>query len=110
MYKEIIIISLIIIFVIFFKYSNQNNEKIINNSNNKFIPSFKKHIRPLFRPIDINSMEWLFDLSKYEDVKKHHKAIYKSVKNKSMPCDVTGSWSSNKINLFKKWIDAGMKP
>lgn len=110
MYKEIIIvIFFIILIVIFEKYYDQHNKNNKNNENNKIIPSFKKDIRPLFRPVDINSMEWLFDLSKYKDVKDNHIAIYNSVKNKSMPCDATGSWSNNKIGLFKRWIDTGMQ-
>ena len=30
--------------------------------------SFEQDIRPLFRPQDVNAMDWAFDLSSYDDV------------------------------------------
>jgi hypothetical protein len=69
---------------------------------------FERHIRPLFRQDDRESMKWAFDLWSYTDVKSHAAAIVERLRDGSMPCD--GSWSAEKINVFQRWIDAGMAP
>lgn len=68
-------------------------------------PSFEKHIRPLFRPKDINSMKRFFDLSKYEDVRDHAKGILERLDDGSMPCD--GEWPEEDIQLFRDWYEGG---
>jgi len=37
--------------------------------------SFEEDIKPLFRPIDHESMAWAFDLASYDEVKKKATAI-----------------------------------
>ena len=69
-------------------------------------PTFTADIKPLFRVRDINAMRGRFDLSKYEDVKRHAKAIYDRLEDGSMPCD--GPWPEEQVVIFKKWMDTGM--
>ena len=70
--------------------------------------SFAKDIRPLFRTKDINSMKKAFDLSNYDDVRSHADAILGRVSAGSMPCD--GSWPKEQVDVFRRWVDEGMKP
>jgi len=71
-------------------------------------PSFESDIRPLFRERDQHSMTFAFDLWAYEDVRAHADAILGRLRNGSMPCD--GVWPDEQIQLFQRWIDAGMSP
>jgi hypothetical protein len=68
-------------------------------------PSFERDIRPLFREGDVESMEAVFDLSSYDDVKANAEDIYGRVEDGTMPCD--GAWPAERIKLFRDWIDAG---
>jgi hypothetical protein len=72
--------------------------------------SFAKDIRPLFRDTpDVDSMKnYGLDLSSYTDVKAHAAAIYATLADGSMPCD--GPWPSERIAMFKSWMDEGMAP
>lgn len=70
--------------------------------------SFAKDIRPLFRSKDIEEMRAWFDLSRYEDVKRHAADIYQRVADGDMPCDQ--SWSAQHVQTFKAWIDEGLLP
>ena len=71
--------------------------------------SFAADIRPLFRPFDVESMKPAgLDLSSYEEVKKHAQAIYARISAKQMPCD--GSWSDNRMQKFKEWMEGAMEP
>ena len=70
--------------------------------------SFAKDIRPLFRAKDINSMKKAFDLSSYDDVRSHADAILGKVAAGSMPCD--GAWPQAQVELFRRWIEDGLKP
>lgn len=70
------------------------------------VPSFEQDIKPLFRPRDVNAMRRFFDLSKYDDVKKHAKDILAELESGSMPCD--GAWPDPDILRFRKWYEAGM--
>jgi len=70
--------------------------------------SFAKDIRPLFREKDINSMKKAFDLSRYDDVRSHADAILKQVSAGTMPCD--GPWPPAQVDLFRRWIEEGLKP
>lgn len=69
--------------------------------------SFNSHLRPLFRPVDIQSMQGYFDLRDYDDVKEHAATIYSRLADGTMPCDTP--WSQQQIALFKSWMDTGMK-
>ena len=68
--------------------------------------SFEKHIRPLFRQQDRQSMKFAFDLWAYDDVKHNAHAILERLKNGSMPCD--GAWSEEKVDAFERWVTTGM--
>jgi hypothetical protein len=68
--------------------------------------SFAKEIRPLFRPMDVTSMKFRFDLSNYEDVKANAQDIYGVLSEGQMPCD--GPWPDDNVALFKQWMDEGM--
>ena len=70
--------------------------------------SFAKDIRPLFRAKDINSMKKAVDLSSYDDVRSHADAILGKVAAGSMPCD--GAWPQAQVELFRRWIEDGLKP
>jgi hypothetical protein len=72
--------------------------------------SFAKDIRPLFRDDpDISSMkDYGLDLSSYSQVEAKAQSIYATLLDGSMPCD--GAWPSDRIGLFKKWMDEGMAP
>ena len=67
--------------------------------------SFEQDIRPLFRPQDVNAMDWAFDLSSYDDVKEYAEDIYDRLANGTMPCD--RAWPAGQVQLFRAWIDAG---
>ncbi len=73
-------------------------------------PSFAAHIRPLFRPYDIDSMKAYsrIDFASYEDVKRHARVIYDRLSAKDMPCD--GPWSEDSLKEFKEWMESGMEP
>jgi hypothetical protein len=79
--------------------------------------SFAKDIRPLFTSIDVAHMSGAFDLSHYEDVRKHALQILSRLKGEGgavmpPPADKggTGPWSAERIALFQSWIDAGSPP
>jgi hypothetical protein len=70
--------------------------------------SFATDIRPLFRPEDVESMSWAFDLTSYEDVRENAEAIHERLSEGSMPCDE--QWPNEQVQRFRSWIDAGMPP
>jgi hypothetical protein len=72
------------------------------------MPSFAQDIRPLFRPDDVEAMEFAFDLRDYQNVKAHAPGIYERLADGSMPCD--GPWSAEQIALFRRWMDEGHDP
>ncbi len=72
--------------------------------------SFAVDIRPLFRDSpDVEAMKSFgIDLSSYDDVKAHAKAIYSRLEDGSMPCD--DAWPPEQVARFKQWMDEGMAP
>lgn len=73
--------------------------------------SFEADIKSLFRENpDRVAMRAIagFDLHRYEDVRDHADAILARLEDGSMPCD--GSWSPDRIALFRKWIEDGKQP
>lgn len=62
---------------------------------------FDDHIRPLFRPMDRNSMLFAFDLWKEADVATHRQQILSRLRAGTMPCD--GAWPDEKVALFERW-------
>jgi hypothetical protein len=74
-------------------------------------PSFEADIKGLFRENpDRSSMLAIaqFDLHKFEDVRDRADNILARLEDGSMPCD--GSWSEEKIAIFRKWIADGRQP
>lgn len=71
-------------------------------------PGFEQTIRPLFRPKDIKSMSFAFDLSSYDEVRENAEEIHQRLANGSMPCDEP--WPKEQVELFRRWIDADTPP
>jgi hypothetical protein len=69
--------------------------------------SYDEHIRPLLREDDRESMLFAFDLWSYEDVSANAIAILEKVSAGAMPCD--GAWPSERVELFRRWMDTGMR-
>jgi truncated hemoglobin YjbI len=66
---------------------------------------FAQHIKPLFRPMDRQSMQWAFDLWSYEDVARHADAILARLRAGTMPCD--GAWPAEQVETFARWVASG---
>lgn len=67
--------------------------------------AFEKHIRPLFRSRDRQSMLFALDLWSLGDVTEHAPAILERLENGSMPCD--GAWPSAQVDAFRRWVNSG---
>lgn len=70
--------------------------------------SFATDIRPLFRDEDVECMQGMgIDLGDpaWMRVPANAQSVYESVANGSMPPDE--SWPADRVELFKKWMDAG---
>ena len=70
--------------------------------------SFATQIRPLFTDRDVEHMSFFCDLSSYDDVRSHADAILGKVSAGSMPCD--GPWPTAQVDLFRRWVEEGLKP
>jgi len=72
--------------------------------------SFATDIRPLFRQIDIASMQRAagFNLASYDDVSPRADGIFARLKLGDMPCD--GAWPVEHVQLFADWIGGGKQP
>jgi truncated hemoglobin YjbI len=70
--------------------------------------SFAAHIKPLFRQRDRQSMTFAFDLWSCDDVAARAADILGRLGNGSMPCD--GPWPNDKIEVFRRWTESGMRP
>jgi hypothetical protein len=98
--KDLIMLVLIVIFFLFYIYFKK--KEYFNQL------SFEGDIKPLFRQFDIDSMKSMgLDLENYEDVKNMSNEILKRVEKGDMPCDEP--WSEDKIDIFRRWIEEGMK-
>lgn len=69
-------------------------------------PGFERDIKPLFREDDREAMDFVFDLWDYNDVRNQAENILERLEDGSMPCD--SEWPPEQIDLFRRWIDAGM--
>jgi hypothetical protein len=69
---------------------------------------FEVDIKPLFRERDQRAMRSYFDLWSHDDVSQHADAILARLRDGTMPCD--GAWSSEQIDVFQRWADAGKQP
>jgi hypothetical protein len=67
--------------------------------------SFEAHIKPLFRERDRQSMHFAFDLWSHDDVSRNADAILERLAQGSMPCD--GAWPEERVDVFRRWVDAG---
>jgi CelD/BcsL family acetyltransferase involved in cellulose biosynthesis len=67
--------------------------------------TFAKHIKPLFRQRDRQSMKFAFDLGSYDDVGPRADDILARLRDGSMPCD--GAWPAEKVQVFQRWIESG---
>ena len=67
--------------------------------------SFEQDIKPLFRPTDRESMTFAFDLWDVSDVRSNADVILARLQDGTMPCD--GRWSSEKVELFGRWVATG---
>jgi hypothetical protein len=68
---------------------------------------FERHIRPLFRERDRKSMKFAFDLSSHADVTANADGILSRLQDGSMPCD--GAWPDEKLEVFRRWTETGMR-
>lgn len=68
--------------------------------------SYAQDIKPLFREGDRESMSSAFDLWSYDDVVQNSDAILGRLRDGTMPCD--GAWPEEQVDLFQRWVDAGM--
>jgi hypothetical protein len=78
-------------------------------------PTYAEDIKPLFTQMDRDHMlaKAGFDLWKFDDVKTWAARIYTTVQAGTMPPKGTepeAPWPSEKIALFKAWIDGGCRP
>jgi hypothetical protein len=67
--------------------------------------SFEEHIKPLFRELDRESMEFAFDLWSHDEVAGNSDGILERLRQGTMPCDEP--WPDEQIRLFQSWVDAG---
>jgi hypothetical protein len=67
--------------------------------------SLEEHIKPLFRELDRESMEFAFDLWSHDEVAGNSDAILERLRQGTMPCDEP--WPDEQIRLFQSWVDAG---
>ncbi len=71
--------------------------------------SFASDVRNLFRDSDVKTMKrYGIDLSSYENVKARASDIYARLIEGDMPCDTP--WGSDKLAVFKEWMDGGKSP
>ena len=70
--------------------------------------SFENDLKPLFRERDRTTMLSVasFDLWERDDVASNSQAILARLVQGSMPCD--GAWPDDRVELFRRWIEAGM--
>jgi hypothetical protein len=71
--------------------------------------TFATNIRPLFRDIDVETMQSFgLDLSSYDNVKAQAADIYARIEDGTMPCDEP--WPAERLAMFKRWMEEGMSP
>ena len=70
--------------------------------------SFGKHIKPMFRERDRQSMSFAFDLWSQADVQAHAGDILERLDDGTMPCD--GAWPTERTEVFRRWTESGFQP
>lgn len=68
--------------------------------------SFERHIRPIFRPMNRQSMRVAFEPWWLTDTSRHAAGILTRLLNGPMPYDAT--WPAEQMDVFKRWVEAGM--
>ena len=68
--------------------------------------SFELHVVDLFTDRDQEAMLLQFDLWDVEDVREHATAILDTLRSGRMPC--YGAWPAADVEIFRRWVDAGM--
>ena len=94
-----------------FEQPNNNNDRG-EGTNVAVTPSFDKHIKQMFREVDIESMKNMFDLSDYQTVKQFSDQILLCLKGEGSrpvmpPVSAGGPWPKEWIDLFVRWIHEG---
>lgn len=69
--------------------------------------SFEADIEPLFSDRDHEAMLIMFDLRDVEAVREYAESILKQLESGRMPC--YGPWPEDRVQLFRRWMDGGMK-
>ena len=70
--------------------------------------SFDRHVKPLFRDRDRQSMSFAFDLWSADDVRAHAQDILQRLRDGSMPCDA--AWPAEQVAAFERWTETGLRP
>jgi hypothetical protein len=70
--------------------------------------SFEMDIEPLFSQRDHEAMQIMMDLWDVESVREHADAILDQVRSGRMPC--YGAWPEERVALFQRWMEGGMRP
>ncbi|HEX4963559.1 MAG TPA: hypothetical protein VF173_22205 [Thermoanaerobaculia bacterium] len=76
------------------------------------VPRYELHIRPLFRLMDRDAMQWSFDPWSYEQVKGKARAILTRInlepQNHGLmpPLAAGGPWPPEWVSLFRRWVEA----
>jgi len=63
-------------------------------------------LKPLFRPMDRESVARAFDLSSYDEVTENAAPILECLRDGSMPCD--REWPRERVERLQRWIETGM--
>jgi len=50
-------------------------------------------------------MDFVFDLTSYDDVRTYAEDIYDRLQEGTMPCDAP--WPEERVRRFRDWIDVG---
>ena len=70
--------------------------------------SFERDIKPLFRELDRDHMDYVFDLWSYDDVVENAGDILDRIVDGTMPPD--DPWDEERIGRLRRWIEAGYPP
>jgi hypothetical protein len=69
---------------------------------------YETDIKPLFREEDRDSMDFIFDLWSYDDVKTNADLILERIEDGTMPCDEP--WAEQQVEMLRSWIANGCPP
>jgi hypothetical protein len=72
-------------------------------------PVFELHIRPMFREIDREHMEFEVDLWDYDAVVADASEILTRLETDMPPEDVGGPWPDEWVEVFRRWMMTGFR-